>query len=346
MSCAVSVSCSSRRGFIFCLASSSQRPVVPCSLPTAFPGTTSRRTMSSSANYTPSAKRFGKVSEPEATTGGTPSSFSRKRRDPPFRHESNVRTEFSREDLLRHFGHPHDGTVNFFGYLNRTGKSPSRIQIDAEFVSKIEKTSSEDGHPGRALERPPPPDSPPHPLSTIISNVLVFHNSQPAWRSNGELWLHSGAEHLTKDWHGPRKNIGRPIPIFQGMLGRKLFEFAGWWLLDRIEEVSPRSEALLEILETKQASFSYRRGRTPAAWTQALDATWLKLFFKPAPASSDHYTELRSPLSLKGLLDNEVERYMLQVGGLKDELELLEETVQQRRKGLLAFIDSNTRVRT
>ncbi len=67
-----------------------------------------------------------------------------------------------------------------------------------------------------------------------------------------------------------------------------------------------------------------RSGRTAAAWANALADTWVKLRLSPSPAQSPHYDRLEHPMKMKGGADGEIERYLLKVGGLTEELEMLE----------------------
>ena len=198
---------------------------------------------------------------------------------------SSIRSRtLRREDLLHHFGHPHDGTLNFFGYLNPVGRSgrneatmsdkkvndrpahlrfkarsepadatptssstsPSRsprngITATREITELPSTTASVDvGTPGDISEtigsmslsdRPssPPILPSPHPLAHLVSYIIVFHNAQPAWESDRELWVHTSAEVMTRDCEGQKKNFGRPIPVFQAQGSRQSFEFAEWW---------------------------------------------------------------------------------------------------------------------
>ena len=137
-----------------------------------------------------------------------------------------------RDDLIRHFGHPHDGTLTFFGYLGREGRSvasltkyhpnyfstpqPAPLDPDIDIAAQI------------PLPPSPPPRPPPHPLENYLSYLLIFFNAQPQWKSDREIWLHTNAEKLIDDWNGAKKNYGRPIPVFQAN-SRKYFEFGGWW---------------------------------------------------------------------------------------------------------------------
>lgn len=59
----------------------------------------------------------------------------------------------------------------------------------------------------------------------------------------------------------------------------------------------------------------------PSAWAASLSQQWLKVHLSPAPPSSEHYTELREPATLE---KGEGEKYILMLGGLKHELEILE----------------------
>lgn len=50
---------------------------------------------------------------------------------------------------------------------------------------------------------------------------------------------------------------------------------------------------------------------------------WIKLRLKHAEPTGMHYSELKDPMSLKGGKEGEVGRYMLEIGGLREEMDLL-----------------------
>lgn len=76
------------------------------------------------------------------------------------------------------------------------------------------------------------------------------------------------------------------------------------------------------------ADTGYRSGRTAEAWATSLAQQWVKLRLSPSPPSSVNYTSLDHPMKLKGGISGEVERYMLKVGGLEEELALSEDKVK------------------
>lgn len=65
-----------------------------------------------------------------------------------------------------------------------------------------------------------------------------------------------------------------------------------------------------------------RSGRTKEAWATALNDTWIKLRLSPAPPNSTAYDTLQNPMKVKG--GSDIERYLLSIGGLREELEILE----------------------
>ncbi len=68
-----------------------------------------------------------------------------------------------------------------------------------------------------------------------------------------------------------------------------------------------------------------RTGRSADAWQQSLAERWIKLHLSSAPPSTSNYTELKDPMTLRGGEEGKVERYLLEVGGLKEEIEVLEQ---------------------
>jgi len=112
--------------------------------------------------------------------------------------------------------------------------------------------------------------------------------------------------------------------VFKGTRIKDRAEFGGWWTIDALRVVEPQSDELRELLQVKEQAKSYKReGRSWEAWNESLSHTWIKLRLSPAPAKSEHYDELKDPMSL--VPGREVERYLLQVGGLADELRILDD---------------------
>ena len=81
----------------------------------------------------------------------------------------------------------------------------------------------------------------------------------------------------------------------------------------------------------------YNQGRTAGAWRESLAQQWIKLFLVPPPVSTEHYDQLKSPMDIEGGESGEVEKYMLEVGGLSKEVALLEGTEERRREGVRAL---------
>ena len=56
------------------------------------------------------------------------------------------------------------------------------------------------------------------------------------------------------------------------------------------------------------------------------------MFFKASPPTSQDCDELKDPMKVKGGEDGEIERYLLEVGGLKDEVEVLDGTQEVKKE--------------
>jgi len=76
---------------------------------------------------------------------------------------------------------------------------------------------------------------------------------------------------------------------------------------------------------------AYRGGRTADAWRQALEQTWVRLKLSPAPPTGAHYDSLRPIMDVPGGIDGEVEAYMLGLGGLDAQVQILADNRQERR---------------
>ncbi len=84
--------------------------------------------------------------------------------------------------------------------------------------------------PDTPLPPSPPPPPPLHPLRNLVSYALIFPNAHPAWEREHQLWTHTNADKLIKDWDGEKKNFGRPIPVFKAVQFRRdQVGFEGWW---------------------------------------------------------------------------------------------------------------------
>ncbi|WVF66908.1 hypothetical protein IAT40_001651 [Kwoniella sp. CBS 6097] len=226
-------------------------------------------------------------------------------------------------DMIRIFNHPQDSTLTFFSFpYNTWTPRPPRPAYDPTLT------------PERiALPPSPPPPPPPHPLAYLLSYVVLFPNAHPAWEPKSEVWTHTNADILIKDFEGAKKNFGRPIPVFQWRRGGfrrhqqprdwtprqgndDRFEFIGWWTLDTLEVVQAQSEELRAMMKIKEEAKSYgREGRTTHAWIASLSAKWIKLGFNKAQGEYKH------PISMN---KGEGERYLLEIGGLKEEKGVLE----------------------
>ncbi|KAI9632482.1 uncharacterized protein MKK02DRAFT_40785 [Dioszegia hungarica] len=194
--------------------------------------------------------------------------------------------------------------------------------------------------PFRAPEDTPLPPSPPPPASAhvlghLISYITVFQNAHPDWESAGELWIHTSAEALMEDYgaegEGKKRNFGRPLPLFLESTRRNdNLEFAGWYQLDKLRVVPAESDELRELLHRKEAAQSYKGGRPAHLWAESFAQQWIKLRLTRSPPLSDHYARLEDPMKLRGGPQGEVQRYLLTIGGLEEEMTILEgETVTE-----------------
>jgi hypothetical protein len=73
---------------------------------------------------------------------------------------------------------------------------------------------------------------------------------------------------------------------------------------------------------------AYSGGRTKEAWAASLRENWVKTRFTPVPDSHERYSELVDPTTL-GV--GEGAKLILSVGGLDEELKVLEKLVAEER---------------
>ncbi|ORY25847.1 hypothetical protein BCR39DRAFT_278948 [Naematelia encephala] len=264
--------------------------------------------MSSGGKYIPPSKRAGYVPSPSSLP---PSA----RRVSAGAVDSNIKT-LSWDELSDHFQHPQDSTFTYFSYPLPPRPRYIRREYDP---SRTPETTP--------LPPSPPPPPPIHPLNNIVSYICIFQNAHPAWDTDGELWTHSNADKLLEDWKGLRQNFSRPVPVFRAIRGSKsVFGFYGWWIIQDLEVVPAGSDELKRMLKVKEDTRAYgRAGRTAGAWQQSFETTWVKLRLVRAPPTGKHYTELKDPITLKGGKGGEVERYLLEISGLQDEISILDE---------------------
>jgi hypothetical protein len=78
---------------------------------------------------------------------------------------------------------------------------------------------------------------------------------------------------------------------------------------------------------------AYSGGRTKEAWAASLREKWVKTRFTPIPDSHERHSELVDPSTL-GV--GEGARLILSVGGLEEELKVLEGLVAEKDKGIAA----------
>lgn len=170
------------------------------------------------AKYVPPSKRAGYVPSESALPPQT-------RPRPGSQPLSDL---YKTQDLSTHFTHPQDSTFTFFSYP--LPPPPPTLAYDL--------TRS-------PVDTPLPPSPvilPRHPLEHVISYIVLFHNAHPDWDTARELWTHTNAAKIIEDYWldgivhdqegeaGPRKNFGRPIPVFRSADRRARGEmvFAGW----------------------------------------------------------------------------------------------------------------------
>ena len=116
-------------------------------------------------------------------------------------------------------------------------------------------------------------------------------------------------------------------------------------VIDDLLLVAPQSDELKRMLSFKDEqrgephslkakqwlTAGYRGGRTADAWRQALEQTWVRLKLSPAPPTGAHYDSLRPIMDVPGGIDGEVEAYLLGLGGLDAQVQILEDNRQERR---------------
>jgi hypothetical protein len=73
---------------------------------------------------------------------------------------------------------------------------------------------------------------------------------------------------------------------------------------------------------------AYSGGRTKEAWAASLREKWVKTRFTPVPDSHERYSELVDPTTL-GV--GEGAKLILSVGGLEEELKVLEKLIAEER---------------
>ena len=162
----------------------------------------------------------GKYVPPSKRPGYIPSSTSL----PPARNfpsrERPTTTGIQIHQLSSHFTQPQDSTLTFFSYRLELPEQGPRLPYD----------------PSRSAEATPLPPSPPpppsiHPLNHLISYIVIFPNSHPAWKAEHQLWTHTNADKMMSDWKGKKRNFGRPIPVFPPFkVGwKEQVNFDGWW---------------------------------------------------------------------------------------------------------------------
>ncbi|WWC87716.1 uncharacterized protein L201_002608 [Kwoniella dendrophila CBS 6074] len=139
-------------------------------------------------------------------------------------------------------------------------------------------------------------------------------------REEPEIWTHTNADKLIEDFKGEKKNFDRPVPVFKSWRGgdrRDDFEFIGWWKMESLETVEPQSDELKRMMQVKEEAKGYgRNGRTASAWAESLSTKWIKLKFARATET------LKEPVKME---KKEGERYLLKIGGLEEEIRILEE---------------------
>jgi len=154
------------------------------------------------AKYVPPSKRPGYV----------PSQSS----IPARRQQYCGKDTYNSRELAVHFTHPSDSTLTFFSHP--LPLPPPRLPYDPSRTPY-------------STPLPPSPVVPPkHPLNNLISFIRIFARAHPAWASHRELWVHTQAEKIIKDYQGAKANFGRPIPVFEAApLHGEKFVDAGWW---------------------------------------------------------------------------------------------------------------------
>ncbi|WWD16656.1 hypothetical protein CI109_101086 [Kwoniella shandongensis] len=259
--------------------------------------------------YVPPSRRPGYI--PPSSSSLPPPGPSPQR---TFRHHNQPTDLYSPTDLFHIFNHSRQSTFTYFSFPVTLTRPPRPPPMEYDPCRRPETTP---------LPPSPPPPPPQHPLSHLVSYVTIVPNGHPAWDSEMELWSHTNAEMLIEDWQGDKKNFERPLPVFKGWKGRQYeYEFHGWCTIDSIEIVPPHSDELKRMLAIKERSRAYGRGgRTAEAWNESFNTTWLKIHFSKAQG------EYKEPSTLeKGKGD----RYLLEIGGLKEELEVLDSLGEAR----------------
>lgn len=192
------------------------------------------------SKYVPPSKRSGYISPTSSTL-------------PPGHRKPFAPRSYQVSQIANQFNHGQSSTVTFF---NIRQKPSPRLS----WPEYYDPSRTPDNIP---LPPSPPPPPPIHPLSYLISYVIIFPGAHPAWIKEDQLWMHTNADTLIEDSRGGRKNFGRPIPVFGGSHGREnSMVFQGWYLIDKLEVVEAASDELVRMLKIKEdakgeSSFRY-----------------------------------------------------------------------------------------
>ncbi|WVQ79033.1 hypothetical protein IAT38_001125 [Cryptococcus sp. DSM 104549] len=279
----------------------------------------------SQSKYVPPSRRAGYV----PSSSSTPPSSAR--RGQPFRPKTQLDPRAVPVDILFDiFQHPQGSTLTWFAYKGEdeeeTGRSsPPKVSPADPAPSTADTTPSNDVTPSPTPTPTVPviPPTPSHPLHYVISYITVFPRAHPLWEDEHELWSHSNMEKLIADWEGPKKNFGRPIPVFTPANRANYHTiFNGWWVIDRIHVAEPRSSEVNDMMKIKEKNGAFSRsGRTAQAWDQSMSYTWVRIRLSKCTKEG-----LKDPTTLG---EGQGERYLLEVGGLDEELKVLEKANKQ-----------------
>jgi hypothetical protein len=152
--------------------------------------------------YVPPSKREGNTSKPETSPEDAASKLDGK--------------QYTKMTIGAHFTHPQDSTFTLFSHYPSAAAEAARAPYDA--ARKPEETVLPSS----------PVVEPTHPLSHLISYIVIFRNAHPDWESNNEIWVHTHAAMMMADYEGKKVNFGRPIPVFKESHRKRSIAFVGW----------------------------------------------------------------------------------------------------------------------
>ncbi|WWC87719.1 uncharacterized protein L201_002611 [Kwoniella dendrophila CBS 6074] len=107
--------------------------------------------------------------------------------------------------------------------------------------------------------------------------IPITIGAHPEWKSKRILWADGAAEKIINDFNIDKKNLNKPIPVFQ--MVHNNFKFIGWWSIKSIKIVEPFSQELRSMINMKEKLGAYVEGRRMENWQRSLSTGWAKVEF-------------------------------------------------------------------